>query len=80
MAQSGTDGTSERRSWSHCSKMSLWPTATVDFQERKFVRVLLSELGSSAGSVVKNPPANAGNVGSIPGSGRSSAEGNGNPL
>ena len=33
--------------------------------------------------VVKNPPANAGNkrdVGLIPGSGRSSGEGNGNPL
>jgi len=31
------------------------------------------------GSVVKNP-ANAGNEGSTPGSGRSSAEGDGNPL
>ena len=33
--------------------------------------------------VVKNPPANAGDardVGSIPGLGRSSGEGNGNPL
>ena len=28
----------------------------------------------------KNPPANAGDMGSIPGSGRSSGEGNGNPL
>ena len=32
------------------------------------------------GLVVKNPPANAGDVGSIPGSGRTPAEGNGNPL
>ena len=35
------------------------------------------------GSVIKNPPANAadaGDVGSIPGSGRSPGEGNGNPL
>ena len=32
------------------------------------------------GSVVKNPPANAGNAGSIPGSGRSPEEENGNPL
>ena len=31
-------------------------------------------------SVVKNPPANAGDAGSIPGSGRSPGEGNGNPL
>ena len=28
----------------------------------------------------KNPPANAGEVGSIPGLGRSPGEGNGNPL
>ena len=32
------------------------------------------------GSVVNIPPANAGNVSSIPGSGRSPGEGNGNPL
>ena len=32
------------------------------------------------GSVVKSPPANAGDVGSIPGSGRSPGEGNSNPL
>ena len=30
--------------------------------------------------MVKNPPANAGEVGSIPGSGRFLGEGNGNPL
>ena len=29
---------------------------------------------------MKNPPANAGNAGSIPGSGRSLGEGNGSPL
>ena len=32
------------------------------------------------GSVIKNPPANTGYVGSIPGSGRSPGEGNSNPL
>ena len=32
------------------------------------------------GSVGKNPPANVGNTDSIPGLGRSSGEGNGNPL
>ena len=36
--------------------------------------------GFPRGSVVKNPPANAGDVGLIPGSGRSPGEGNGNPL
>ena len=32
------------------------------------------------GSVVKNPPANAGDTDSIPESGRSPGEGNGNPF
>ena len=32
------------------------------------------------GSVVKNPSANAGDIGLIRGSGRSPGEGNGNPL
>ena len=34
----------------------------------------------SGGSTVKNLPANAGNKGSIPGSGRTPGEGNGNPI
>ena len=34
----------------------------------------------AGGSVVKNPPANAGDAGLIPGSGRSPREGNSNPL
>ena len=33
-----------------------------------------------SGSVVKNPPANTGDPGSIPGSGRYPGEGNDNPL
>ena len=38
-------------------------------------------MGFPGGSVVKkNPPANAGDMGSIPGLGRSLGEGNGNPL
>ena len=37
-------------------------------------------MGFPGGSVVKNPLANAGDVGSIPGLGRSPGEGNGNPL
>ena len=35
---------------------------------------------SQVALVVKNPPANAGDVGSIPGSGRSLGETNGNPF
>ena len=36
--------------------------------------------GFPGGSVVKNPPANARDMGSIPEMGRSPAVGNGNPL
>ena len=37
-------------------------------------------MGFSGDSVVKNPPANAGDTGLIPGLGRSPGEGNGNPV
>ena len=37
-------------------------------------------LGFPGSSVVKNPPANAADMGSIPGLGRSPGERNGNPL
>ena len=37
-------------------------------------------MGFTGGSVVKNRPAHAGDVGSIPGSGRAPGEGNGDPL
>ena len=42
--------------------------------------VLVKSLGFPGGSVVKNLPANAGDVGSIPGSRRSPGGGNSNPL
>ena len=38
------------------------------------------QVGFPGGPVVKDLPANAGNSGSIPGSGRSPEGGNGNPL
>ena len=44
---------------------------------------MYSEWGFPGGSVVKNPPSNAGeagNVGLIPGLGRSPGGGHGNPL
>ena len=37
-------------------------------------------MGFPGGSVVKNPPASAEDVGSIPGSGKSPEEGNGNSV
>ena len=39
-----------------------------------------THVGFPGGSVVKNPPASAGDAGSIPGLGRSPGEGNGGPL
>ena len=47
---------------------------------RNFTSLLEAERGLSGGLVVKNPPANAGDLGLIPGSGRSLGEGNRNPL
>ena len=37
-------------------------------------------MGFPGGSTVKNPPANSGDMGSIPRLGRSPGEGSGNPL
>ena len=37
-------------------------------------------MGFPGGSMIKNLPVNSGDMGLIPGSGRSSGEGNGNPL
>ena len=45
-----------------------------------FKHQCLRKLDFPDGSMVKNPPANAGDAVSIPGSGRSLGEGNGNPL
>ena len=45
-----------------------------------FLIILFIYLGFPGGSVVKNLPANAGDVGLIPGSGRSPGGGNGNPF
>ena len=39
-----------------------------------------NQVWASGGSMVKNPPADAGDVGSIPGPGRSPGGGHGNPL
>ena len=41
---------------------------------------VVSRMGFPGGTVVKYPPANAEEVGSISGSGRSPGVGNGNPL
>ena len=48
------------------------------FNSHLFLSNLLHSF--SGGSVVKNPPVNAGDMGLITGSGRSPGKGNGNPL
>ena len=48
--------------------------------KNNFQSLLISYLGFPGGSVVKNPPANTGDMGSIPGWGRSPGEWNGKPL
>ena len=59
---------------------------TISIIKELFVHIrkpLLHKLGFPGGSVVKNPPANAGDTedtSSIPGSGRSLGIGNGNTL
>ena len=55
---------------------------TSDAVKFNLISCLLGEAfwGFPGGCVVKNWPANAGDAGSIPGLGRSSGVGNGNPL
>ena len=52
-----------------------WMANSMENQPNKFIK-----WGFPGGSAVKNLPASAGDMGSIPGSGRSPGEGNGNPL
>ena len=62
--------------------LHLWATVGIaqGVCQKADVRISIPYWGFPGGSVVKNPPANAGDKGSIPGSGRSLREGNGNSL
>ena len=59
---------------------------TIKKKEKKFSSLsfdyitIASSMGFPGGSEVKVSASNAGDPGSIPGSGRSAGEGNGNPL
>jgi len=44
------------------------------------LKIVNTDWGFPGGSAVKNPPVSAEDVGLIPGSGKSSGGGNGNPL
>ena len=53
---------------------------SLQFKEKIFLHQGFPTPGFPGDSVVKNPPANAGDMGSVPELGKSSGEGNGNPL
>ena len=66
------EGSQDRAIWEYCFD---------HLDSEIYVGHLGRGWGLPGGSVVKNPPANAGdNRSSIPGSGRFHGEGNGNPL
>ena len=56
-----------------------WVLPKADPETKTWAQVVYWK-GFPSGSVVKNPPANSGDVGSIPGSRRSPGEGNGNSF
>ena len=66
----------------HCSQMSL--LLQLDYEHHMnnsyHLSSLFEYLGFPGGSEVKASACNAGDLGSIPGSGKSPGEGNGNPL
>ena len=53
---------------------------TIHTHTHTHIYTCVYNMGFSGGSVLKNLPANVGDAGSIPALGRSSGEGNGNPL
>ena len=63
-----------------CASSSKPSSSHASFKSLRDSHILPSLQAFPGGSVVKNPPADAGDAGSIPGSERSPREGNGNPL
>ena len=71
--------------WDPCWKLlNIFRTLISSWVKRElqqlFHRATKRNRASLVAQLVKTPPANAGDVGLIPGSGRSPGEGNGNPL
>ena len=62
------------------SKASRGICRTVPYQYTAYFILIPNLQGFPGGAVVKNLPANAGDAGSVPGSGRLPGGGNGNPL
>ena len=63
--------------WENSMDRGAWQATTLD-TSKSWTR--LSDYALNRLSSKKNPPANAGDVGSVPELGRSPGEGNGNPL
>ena len=63
--------------WQILKAILMWKQCILKLYFRYYIRNLW---GYSGSSVVKNPPASAGDMDPIPGLGRSSGEGNGNPV
>ena len=73
----------ESQGWGSLVGCRLWGRTESDTTERlssSSSSPILFLRGDPGDSVVKNPSANAGDAALIPGSGRSTGEGNGNPL
>ena len=65
------------------NKVNLYNSVPLDLDQQKLMVDNFSisfNIVLGLGSMVKNPPANSGNAGLIPRSGRTPGEGNGNPL
>ena len=68
-------------SYVSCIPLEMHQSEDYSKEKLNFFKVPLSPfLGIPSGSVVKNPPANAGDASSVPGLERSPGEGNDNPL
>ena len=68
--------------WNKCSRLIYLVNSEASSLGKKLVMRSTMDLdwGFPSGSVVKNPPVNAGDASLMPGSGRCPGEGNGNPL
>ena len=80
--------TAKQLTWSHIVKSMRKKHSPYWWEEEELLWLLVGDnlalsiqhFGFPGSSVVKNPPASAGDISSIPGSRRSPAEGNGNPF
>ena len=68
------------QNWNSRENIQIYITGIYTVHTRRIYVCVISDQGLPGGSMVKNLPANAEDMGSVPGSGRSRGGGNGNPL